>query len=424
MELIIIFLLILLNGIFAMSEIAMVSARKTRLKNMATKGDKRAKKALELGDDPGKFLSTVQIGITVIGILLGMYSGENIEKDLEAFFGRFDMLHGYVEPLAVASVVVVLTYFSLVLGELVPKRIGLTLPEKVSKLFAFPMYWLSVITAPFIWLLTFSTNLIIKTFRINPGLRRRITEEEIKAFIQEGTMEGAIETIEQDIVERVFNMGDRKVASLMTHRNNTVFLREDDDAERIRHTVNEEMHSVYPVLAATTGKVLGIVKLKSLFRHINDPDFRLDQLITEPQYFTENMSAYQALRQFKISRDHYALVIDEFGEVEGMVTLNDLLEALVGDVAEFESEDYTFLKRMDGSYLVDGQFPLAEFLHRFDMDDMIAELPFNTLSGLILHEFQRVPQVGDVLYWLDFRFEIMDRDGARIDKVLVTTTEN
>lgn len=420
MEILIILLLILLNGLFAMSEIAMVSARKSRLATAAKRGDKAARRALDMAEDPGNFLSTIQIGITVIGIFLGIYSGEKLEGDLQAYLEGMPALSRYAKPLSVTIILVVLTYFSLILGELVPKKLGLLEPEKIARAVSLPMNLLSRAAGPFVWFLSVSTNMLVKLFRIKPSTEGRITEEEIKAIIQEGTEEGAIDAIEQDIVERVFNMGDRKVASLMTHRNHTVCLRGSDDPSQVRKTVGREMHSAYPVLEADTGKVLGVVELKTLFRHINDEDFNLRELVSEPQYFTEGMSAYEALRLFKTSKVHQALVIDEFGEFEGIVTLNDLLEALVGDVSEFYAEEYGFVERKEGGWLVDGQYPLAEFFHRFDLDDMITDYPFNTLSGLILHEHRRLPQVGDVIHWLEFRIEIMDMDGARIDKVLVS----
>ena len=402
-----------------MSEIAMVTARKTRLKSQAKRGDKAAKRVLKLAKDPGRFLSTVQIGITLIGILMGIYSGDKIKTDLQKFLDTIDWISPYSETVSVVIILAGLTYFSLLLGELVPKRIGLTLPVKVSKTFALPMNVLSIVASPFIWFLTISSDLLLRILRIQPGSGGRITEEEIKAIIDEGTREGAIDVIEQDIVERVFNMGDRKVASLMTHRTNVTTLRLTDNAGRVRKVVDKNLHSVYPVLDPETGKLAGVVKLKLLFRHIDEPDFELRKLIREPQYFTENMSAYQALRKFKVTNIHHAIVIDEFGEFEGVLTLQDLLEALVGDVSDFESEEFSFVKRDDGSLLVDGQYPLADFMHRLELDDMIQDYPFNTISGLILHEMNSVPNVGDVLDWQKYRIEIMDMDGARIDKVLV-----
>lgn len=422
MELLIILFLILLNGIFAMSEIAMVSARKSRLESASKRGDLAARKALELSENPGKLLSTVQIGITAIGILTGIYSGKKIEDDLVYFFRGFDLLKPYSETLAFTVMVISLTFFSLVLGEMVPKRIGLTMPERISKVMAFPMHWISVMAAPFIWLLTTTSDALIKLFRIKSSPESRVTEEEIKAIIQEGTEGGAIEEIEQDIVERVFNLGDRRISSLMTYRTDATVLRTDFDADAVRETVNGELHSVYPVMDDKM-EVVGIVLLKDLFRHIGDEGFRLSDHIKDPQYITENLSAYEALRMFKTSQVHQAIVIDEYGQMQGLVTMNDLLVALVGDVSEFYGNEFQFTQRADGSWLIDGQFPLSEFLRKFDLDEFAGQYPFNTISGLILHELRRIPAPGDAMQWLNFRFEIVDMDGARIDKVLLTQND-
>ncbi|MDP3928662.1 MAG: hemolysin family protein [Bacteroidota bacterium] len=419
MELFIILLLILLNGVFSMSEIAMVSARKSRLESAAKKGDKSAQKALDLSNNPSKFLSTVQIGITLIGILTGIYSGEKIQDDLVQYLNTFAFLREQSSAIATAIIVITLTFFSLVLGELVPKRIGLTMPEKISKMLAFPMYYISVIVAPFIWLLTFTGDLLIKLFQIKPSSDSKVTEEEIKAIIQEGTEGGAIQEIEQDIMERVFNLGDRKVASLMTHRSDIITLRVDEAADTIRNIVNDEMHSVYPVVNHKFD-VVGIVSLKDLFKCINKADFKLGDYLNEPQFLSETLTAYEALKNFKQSKIHQGIVIDEYGQMQGLLTMNDLLEALVGDVSEFYSEDYTFVERADGTWLIDGQYPLPEFLHKFDLDDMAESLPFNTISGLILHQLRRIPMAGDTMKWMNFTIEILDMDGARIDKVLVS----
>jgi putative hemolysin len=423
MEILIILFLILLNGIFAMSEIAMVSSRKSRLETAAKRGDKSAKKALELSRNPGKFLSTVQIGITLIGILTGVYSGEKIEDDLVAYLNQYEWLRQYSETIAVSVIVVTLTFFSLVLGELVPKRIGLTMPERISKFLSYPMYWISIIAAPFIWLLTFTSDIIIKLFRIKPTTESKITEEEIKAIVREGAEGGAIREIEQDIVHRVFSLGDRNVSSLMTHRNDTILLKNVFDTEAIRKTVNNEMHSVYPLV---NGKmdVVGLISLKDLFRHINEPDFKISDHVKQAQYVSENLSAYEALKLFKTSKTHQAIVMDEFGQMQGIITMNDLLEALVGDVSEFYESEFSFVQRADGSWIIDGQYPLTEFLEKFDLEDLIEDYPFNTISGLILHQIRRIPATGDTLLWRNFEIEILDMDGARIDKVLLTVKHN
>jgi putative hemolysin len=417
MDILIILFLILLNGVFAMSEIAMVSSSKPRLQSAAKRGDRAARKALDLSTNPGKFLSTVQIGITLIGILTGIYSGEKIEDDLISYLNTFDWLKAYSKTIAVSIIVVTLTFFSLVLGELVPKRIGLTMPEKVSRYLSFPMYWISVATAPFIWLLTVTSDLIIRIFRIRSSSDSKVTEEEIKAIIKEGTEGGAIQEIERDIVERVFILGDRNVSSLMTYRDDVVHLKDDYDAEKIRKVVDEEMHSIYPVLNSES-EWIGIVLLKDLFRHIRETSFKLTDHIRQPQIVAANCSAFEALRLFKTSKIHYAVIVDEFGQMQGLITMNDLLESLVVDVSQPEGADTGIIQRVDGSWLIDGQYPLIEFLRRFDLDELILHYPYNTISGLILHELRRIPSAGDSFRWRSFDIEIVDMDGARIDKVL------
>jgi putative hemolysin len=421
-EILIILLLILLNGVFAMSEIAMVSAKRSRLERAAKAGDKGARKAIELSENPGKFLSTVQIGITLIGILTGIYSGEKIEDDLIVYLNQSPLLAEHSELIATTIIVVALTFFSLVLGELVPKRIGMTMPEPISKILAFPMYSISLVMAPFIWLLTVSSDGLIRLFGIRTPEESKVTEEEIKAIIKEGTEEGAIEEIEKEIVDRVFNLGNRRISSLMTHRSDTICIEIDADVKTIRERVNQEMHSVYPVLDRNSD-VLGIILLKDLFRHLDEPDFTLNRFLTQTQFISENLSAYEALKLFKSEKKHQAIVIDEYGQMQGLVTLNDLLEALVGDVSDFYEADFSFVEREDGSYLVDGQFPLHDLLLKLELEGFENEYPQNTLSGLILHELRRIPQTGDYFTWLGHRVEVVDMDGVRIDKVLIKKTE-
>jgi len=402
-----------------MSEIALVSARKSKLESAAKRGDKNAKIALDTANAPNRFFSTVQIGITLIGILTGVFSGENMTKDLSAWFASWESLAKYADTLAVLVVVVIITFLSLVLGELVPKRIGLTNPEAISKAVARPMRVLTLITSPFVWSLTFTSDFLLKLMRVKPSSDSKITEEEIKAIIQEGKEVGEIDEIEQDIVERVFNLGDRRVSSLMTYRKDVILIDAHAKKEEVREIVNDEMHSTYPVYEEETDNLIGVVQLKDLFRHIDDPNFKIINHIKTPQYIAEQLSAYETLTHFKTSGVHFGIVIDEFGQMQGIVTMNDLLEALVGDPSEFHADEYTFTHREDGSWLVDGQYPLADFLRRFEMEEMISEFPFNTISGLILHELRSLPKEGQKLDWMNFSIEVVDMDMARIDKVLV-----
>lgn len=419
MEILIIFLLILLNGIFSMSEIALVSARKSRLEAAAKRGDRNARIALETANEPNRFLSTVQIGITLIGILTGIFGGETVTRSIEDKLNNVALLSPYAHSLAVTAVVVLITFFSLVLGELVPKRIGLTNPEAIARIVARPMLILSKLTAPFVWLLTFTSDLLIRIFRIRPLADSKVTEEEIRAIIQEGTEGGSVQEIEQDIVERVFILGDRKVASLMTHRNDIAFLDVSWDAARVRTVVLEEMHSLYPVYENDKDDITGVVFLKDIFRQLSESSFSLREMLSVPQFMSEHVSAYDALKRFKESGVHYGLVMDEFGQMQGIVTMNDLLEALVGDYSDFYAEEFTFIQREDGSWLIDGQYPMHDFLRKFDLDDSDNEFPFNTISGLIIHELQTIPHTGQKLRWLNFELEVVDMDGARIDKILL-----
>lgn len=420
MELLIIFLLILLNGVFSMAEIALVSARKSRLESAAKKGSSKAKLALELSNSPNKFLSTVQIGITLIGILTGIYSGENITNQLQANVEKIEALAPYSNTIAIVVVLVCITFFSLVLGELLPKRIGLTNPEKIAKAVAQPMNIISKITAPFVWLLTSVTDGLIALLGIKPSTDSKVTEEEIKSIIQEGTTTGEVQEIEQDIMERVFNMGDRNVSSLMTHRQDVVLLDINFSPDRIREEVAKGVHSVYPVYENDKYEIEGYILLKDLFMHLQKPDFKIAEHMHQPHFISEHLSAYEALENFKKSRIHHAIVSDEYGQMQGLITMNDLLTALVGDVDEFYKEDYTLQQREDGSWIIDGDYPFYDFLNYFELDDSNNHHTFNTVGGLIIHELKNIPSEKDTLVWQNLRLEVIDMDGARIDKIMIT----
>jgi putative hemolysin len=419
MEILIILFLIILNGVFAMSEIALISARKNRLENAAKKGNQSAQVALDLANSPNKFLSTVQIGITLIGILTGIFSGDTITKNVQLFVQQFETLRPFANSIAVGVVVLVLTFFSLVLGELLPKRIGLNHPEGIAKAVAIPMKMISVITAPFIWLLTISTEFLLKVLGIKPSADGKITEEEIKAIIKEGTEGGEVQEIEQDILERVFHIGDRKVNSLMTHRKSVVFLPLHSDKKQVRDLMLKELHSVYPVYNDNFDDIVGVVNLKNIFAHFENESFNLADIMTEPPFIMEQTSAYKALENFKGSGVHYALVSDEYGVFQGIITLNDILEALVGDASEFYKEDFQLIEREDGSWLVDGHYSLHDFLTYFELDELISDYEVTTVSGLIMTELSRIPKQGEKLIWQKFELEVIDMDGVKIDKVMV-----
>lgn len=419
MEILIIFILILINGFFSMSEIALVSARKNRLNYSAQQGNTGAKTALELQALPSKLLSTVQIGITLIGLLTGIYSGEKITHDVETFLLHISWVAPYAETLSVVVVLIIITFFALVLGELVPKRIGLTYPESIAKAVAVPMKIIAMITAPFIWLLTFTTDIILKIFGVKKSSDSKVTEEEIKAIVSEGMEDGEIQQIERDIVNRVFSVGDRSVSSLMTSRKQMTTLDITDDREEIKRMVSEDMHNFYPVYDSEEQDIVGIISLKKLFSEIEKDNFNLKNLLAEPSYITESASAYKALEQFKQTNIHYALVIDEYGSTQGIITMSDILEALVGDISEFYGEEYMFQQRDDHSWLIDGLYPLPDFLTRFGMEDYIKDYEINTVGGLIMHELGHIPKQSEKVRWGNFEFEVLDMDGPTIDKVLI-----
>lgn len=421
-EILIILGLILLNGIFSMAEIALVSSRKARLETQAAKGDKRAQEALALAEKPDNFLSTVQIGITLIGILTGIYSGESLKSDLVEQLYQFEWLRPYVNGTATAIIVITITYFTLVLGELVPKRLGLSRPETVAKLVARPMSVITKITYPFVWLLSKSTYLTVKLFNIQ-GKDNYVTEEEIKAIISEGTEQGTIEEAEQEIIERVFHLGDRNITSLMTHRNDIVWFDLEKNEKVIKEKVLAEPHSVYPICDLTIDNIKGVVSIKDLYLQENTTV--LKEIMQPALFVPENNTAYQVLERFKETKIHCCFVVDEYGSLLGMITLNDILEAIVGDIPQIDVEDYEIKEREDGSYFVDGQIPFYDFLRTFEKTEWMneGEQEFDTLAGFILHELERIPRTGDSLEWRGFTFEIADMDGHRIDKILVTISD-
>jgi putative hemolysin len=423
MEILLLFSLILLNGMFSMSEIALVSARKARLEGQANKGDAKAREALELSNHPDTFLSTVQIGITLIGVLTGIFSGEKLKDDFMNFLNQWAVLRPYSSGLATTLIVIVITYFTLIFGELVPKRLGLSRPEAIAKTMAKPMRIISVITYPFIWLLTRSSNLIVRLFNIKSD-NNQVTEEEIKAIISEGTEHGAIEEAEQEIIERVFHLGDRNITSLMTHRSDIVWFDVNDNEEKIREKIIAEPHSVYPICDSEIDNIKGVVSIKDIY--VADDLTLFKDLMKTALFVPENNTAYQVMEKFKESQIHSCFIVDEYGSVLGMITLNDIMEAIIGEMPQSDiDDDYDMVRREDGSYLVDAQIPFFDFLNRFDKTEWAneEEHEFDTLAGCILHELERIPQTGDKLPWRGFTFEIIDMDGHRIDKVLVVPSQ-
>ena len=418
-EFIILLSLLFVNGLFVIAEISLVSARKSRLESMANKGNVNAKIALNLAENPEVFLSAAQIGITLIAILTGVYSGEKFSGKLVPFFEQFAPLKEYAQNIATALIVIMVTFLSIIFGELIPKRLGLLRSEKIAILVARPMRAFAWFTHPIVWLLNKVTRIIFTLFNVKTTHDNHVTEEEIKAIISEGTEQGTIEEAEQEIIERIFHLGDRNITSLMTHRNDIIWFDLNDSEFSIKEKILSEPHSIYPICDENLDAIKGFVTIKDLY--VSDDFTLFKDLMKSALFIPENNTAYQVLEKFKERKIHSAFIVDEYGSVQGMITLNDILEAIVGDLPEPHIEEYEIIKRNDGTYLVDAQIPFYNFLARFEKTEWMneGEQEFDTLAGFILHELERIPHAGDQLEWKGFDFEIIDMDGHRIDKVLL-----
>ena len=428
-EVFIILFLILLNGVFSMSEIAMISARKSSLQSEAEDGNGKAKRALKLAGDPDKFLSTIQIGITLIGILTGIFSGNEIARSLGGVFEKWGVPVSTASGLAKTLIVIIVTYFSIVLGELVPKRIGMSKAEKVAKAMAGPMSVLSKIASPFIWILSKSTAGVAKMLGIKEN-DNNVTEDEIISLVQEGTEDGEVSAVEQDIVERVFTLGDLSVNTIMTSRQDIVWLDKTMTEAEVREVIEENIYEEYPVCDDDLDHVIGVLNIKDFLRGYGKDGFDLVKMMRDPVYFHENMTVYKVLEEMKVKRISRALVCDEFGSLCGFISLKDIMEALVGNVNDDEEEEPYIVPRLgtDGKpdttgasgYLVEGQCPIYDFLSYFDLlDDTMEDFEYTTIAGLILSETGHIPSAGEIISWEGFSFEVVDMDGPRIDKVLV-----
>lgn len=422
-EVIIILVLIFLNGMFAMSEVALISARKSNLSADAKKGSKSAQKALKIANEPDRFLSTVQIGITLIGILTGIYSGDAIADDFAELLMQCSVPTAIAHEVAQIIIVVVVTYLTLVFGELLPKRIGMGMAEKMARLVAKPMNFLSILAAPLVWVLAASTSFLYRILGFKTE-DSKVTEEEIKSIIQEGKEDGEVQEVEQDIVERVFLLGDMKVSSLMTYRADLVTLDISMNKAEIKRVLEDNLYQSYPVIDGTIDKIKGIVTLKSLVFQLEKEEIDLNALLSEPLYFHENMSIYNALEKMKEKHISHALVCDEFGVCQGVISMKDIMRGLIGSATE-EHEDPDIIQRAGGdSWLIDGQCPFYDFLQYFDKEDLFEEYNYNTIGGLILELLEHIPVAGEIVDWNDFHIEVVDMDGARIDKVAVSKRNN
>ncbi len=423
-DIVVIIFLILLNGIFSMSEIGLVSARKSRLASDARKGSSAAKVALKLADDPDRFLSTVQIGITLIGILTGLYSGAALADDVGALLQKWGLGARTAHAVGQVVIVVVVTYLSIVVGELVPKRIGLGVANGVAKIVSRPMYLLSLVAMPAVWVLSKSTSLLVNLI----GLKKHandVTEEEIKSLIQDGTDSGEVQKVEQDIMERVLVLGDLRVSSIMTPKVDVMSLSLDMDANSVRECLSRELHNSYPVYCSVSkSSVCGVVSLKQLILTIDRPDFKLADVVCEAVYFPESMSVYDALDSIKSKGVHFALVCDEFGDLSGVVTPGDILDGLVGEIPGQDGASFVAPSGRDGVWTVDARMPFYDFLRHFDLEELYRPASYSTLGGFLLEELKYMPVAGEKYRWNNIDFEIASVDGAKIGRVYVSITPN
>ena len=420
-EILVILGLILLNGILSMTEMAMVSARKSSLSTEARNGNERARRALSIAENPNRMLSTIQIGITLIGILTGIYSGNQLAGSLATLLDALGMAHSYSMTLAQGVIVIIVTFLTLLFGELLPKRIGMATAESIAKTMAAPMNYLSTMAAPFVWLLSKSTAVIFSLI----GLRdegSKVTEEEIKSIIQEGKDNGEVQPMEEDLVNRIFMMGDLTVGSIMTSKHDLVCLDLGQSAEEIKTVIRENLYEVYPVSEGSMDNIRGLALLKDLFVALDDKDFALEKLIRPATYFHENTSIYKMLEQMKSENISRGLVCDEYGSCLGIVTLKDMMEGIVGNIEDGNTEDPQIVKCHDReAWFVDGQCSMYDFLTFFDSEDLMeSDADYTTVAGLCLTEMERVPSTGEHFTWKGFKFQIVDKDNARIDKLMVS----
>jgi putative hemolysin len=422
-EIFVIVLLVLANGIFAMSEIAVVAARKVRLQQRAEEGDVRAAAALKLANEPAQFLSTVQVGITLIGILAGAYGGATISQPLAALIAQVPQLARYAEVVALAIVVAFITLLSLILGELVPKNIGLQYPERIASFVARPMMLLSRIGGPIVKAITGATALIMRTFGFSAQAEAGLTEDEIRAVISEGAETGALEPAEETIVQRVFQLGDQRVAGIMTPRVDIEWVDVNITHDELRDFLASHSHTEFVVCNTDLDNVLGTVRAAQLVPPLlQGGQIDLRTLVRESLFVPDSMPAFKLLEAFRSSHRHLALVMDEFGAVEGLVTVGDLLEGLVGALPADASEaPGYFVTRPDGSCLVEGSAPMEQVIQKFNLTLPEDEAgAYHTLAGFVMARLGHVPRTADSFEWDGHHFEVVDMDERRVDKVLVS----
>lgn len=416
-HIIIIFVLVLFNAFFSLSEVALISARKNRLKLDAQAGNKSAKMALKLREDPDLFLSTAQIGITIVSILTGIYTSAELADDVANIIAEYGVSYQKALIMAQTLILIVATYLQCELGELFPKRVGIDMADSMARWCAAPMIFFSRLMKPFVWFLSVNTEALIKIFNLQKE-DNHVTEDEIKSVIQEGMESGEVDQVEQDIMERTLALGNQRISSLMTYRTDIVTLDVNMTVSAIEEVIQKAPFVTYPVVDGDIENVLGLVTLKDIVTRMNKPGFSLRDNMLQPLYLPENITVYKALEHLKRSHYHVALICDEFGAVEGIITFRDIFEGLVGNITE-QSEEPDIIERKDKvSWVVSGQCSFFDFLAYFD-ETVNFDADFNTVAGLLLTLLDHIPQIGEECEWHTFHFRIVQMDGNRIDKIVV-----
>ncbi|MDX2214063.1 MAG: hemolysin family protein [Oculatellaceae cyanobacterium bins.114] len=422
LEILVVLILIVANGVFAMSEMSIVSARKTRLQELAERGDAKARAALDLANSPNRFLSTVQVGITLIGILAGAFGGATLSEKLAVLIRQVPFLAQYSQAISLVIVVLIITYLSLIVGELVPKRLAMSNPEKIASFIALPMGGIAAIAYPIVHLLSISTDAVLNLLGVRHAPDTQlVTEEEIKVLVRQGTEAGMFEVAEQDMVERVFHLGDQHVSALMTPRLDIVWLDVNDALDINRQKMVESRHGRFPVCQDTLDNILGVLHVTDVFvRSLVGEPLDLITDLRQPLFVPESTRALKVLELFKQSGTHMALIVDEYGVTQGIVTLNDVMEVIIGDIPFADQpQESPAIQREDGSWLLDGMLPIDKFRELFELEDPEERSSYQTLGGFVINQLGRIPTSSDYFEWEGFRFEVMDMDGNRVDKMLV-----
>ncbi|MDD4599949.1 hypothetical protein SDC9_13809 [bioreactor metagenome] len=424
-EIAIILILIVANGVFALTEMAVVSSRKVRLEKMAEEGNAGSRLALELAEEPTPLLSTIQVGITLIGILTGTFGGATLSRILSEQLKNVPAVAAHSDAISLVVVVSAITYLTLIFGELVPKRIALNNPEPIAAVLAGPMSTFSKLSAPVVDFLSASTNFVMRFLGIKQSAESPVTEDEIRILIEQGTEAGSFEKVEQDMVDKVFRLSDLKAYSLMTPRTKMIWLDLEDSIEYNQRIIFESSHSRFPVATGSLDNFHGIIYSKDLLSDcLEGKPLDLENGLKSPLYIPKSMKAFKVLELFKQTGRHEAIVLDEFGGVVGFITLHDIMEEIIGDMpsVDDEEEEPQIIERQDGSWLVDGLITIEEFKEVFDIDDLPEEERdhFNTLGGFVVSYLGHIPSASENFVWDDLKFEVVDMDRVRVDKVLIT----